>query len=590
MPNVNQQFQGQTLVIPGAYYADNVSATLPANPALTPPLIFIGYGYGQPKNVPVTYFSPQSLLNAIRGGPCASFVQFLTNPSPVLFGANEITYINPGSNTPSTLTLNDIHGAPCIDLTSANTGLPSNLLQAQVTPGLLTNSVNLTLFDGYSNQSAMGSDLGVPFELAYAGTAVSGVSYTVVASGVANAIFSVTSPNPHESFSIGLGTGGYGLISDLVNYLNGTGFYSAVVYSDPTLPATQLDYLTAVPLPAPTGGALQYVEVTAGLGDVVYWVNQFGQNFANARLHSTITANTQDYVAALPLTHFAGARSVPPLLSDYAAALNVALNIPGWAVFMDSNSSGVIALGVAHAELASTPLEGAWRRFISGSSLGDSVTQAATVAQSMDSFQSTYCYPGIYRTDAITGVNTLFAGLYVAASVAGMMSGNVIAQPLTNQALVGNGIEVQLSTGQINTLQQAGVLPIQVPTTTNVPTVVSDLTSWQIDNNPSNVFNQQVACRFGLAYSLSQGLDPYIGSIASPYGITRVRNATISILNQLVYSPGNNGILVSWDPKSLVLTYTGSTQTLNLTVNVVFVGQVRFILELVFVQPLTLAA
>jgi len=66
--------------------------------------------------------------------------------------------------------------------------------------------------------------------------------------------------------------------------------------------------------------------------------------------------------------------------------------------------------------------------------------------------------------------------------------------------------------------------------------------------------------------------------------------AATSILNKLIYSPGNNGILVSWDPKSLVLLYDGSTQTVNLTVNVVFVGQVRFILELAFVQPLNLAA
>jgi hypothetical protein len=72
--------------------------------------------------------------------------------------------------------------------------------------------------------------------------------------------------------------------------------------------------------------------------------------------------------------------------------------------------------------------------------------------------------------------------------------------------------------------------------------------------------------------------------------MTAMKNAAKSILNQLIYSPGNNGILVSWDTSSLVLTYNGSTQTVNLTVNVVFVGQVRFILELTFVQPLSLAA
>jgi hypothetical protein len=83
---------------------------------------------------------------------------------------------------------------------------------------------------------------------------------------------------------------------------------------------------------------------------------------------------------------------------------------------------------------------------------------------------------------------------------------------------------------------------------------------------------------------------PYVGGIASPFGIAVIRKAAVTILNKLIWSPGNNGFLVSWDPSSLVLTYTGSTQSVNLTVNVVFVGQVRFILELAFVQPLNLAA
>jgi hypothetical protein len=133
-------------------------------------------------------------------------------------------------------------------------------------------------------------------------------------------------------------------------------------------------------------------------------------------------------------------------------------------------------------------------------------------------------------------------------------------------------------------------MPVYVDPQSLEPTIVSDMTTWQNDNNPENVFNQQIGCRQGLGYSLSQGLRPYVGQIASPFGLTRIRNKAISILNKLIYSPGNNGILVSWDSKSLAITYDGSNQTANLTVNVVFVGQVRFILELAFVQPLNLAA
>jgi hypothetical protein len=262
-------------------------------------------------------------------------------------------------------------------------------------------------------------------------------------------------------------------------------------------------------------------------------------------------------------------------------------------VFCDSNAEGVVMAGAQHAFDLSQPDMGKPRRFISGSSIGDTTTAAATMAQDMAVFQGTYVYPGIYAINNSTNVNTLYGGLYAAAAVASMMCGNQIAQPLTMQPLFGTGVEVQLTEGaggQIDLLQQAGVMPIYVSPDDGQVTIVSDFTTWQTDNNPENIFNQQVACRQALQYSMRQGLRPYVGSIASPYGMTNMKNAAISILNQLIYSPGNNGILVSWNTSSLALTYSGSTQAVTLTVEVVFVGQVRFILEETFVQPLSLAA
>src|SRR6202012_3204745 len=132
----------------------------------------------------------------------------------------------------------------------------------------------------------------------------------------------------------------------------------------------------------------------------------------------------------------------------------------------------------------------------------DTVTQAQTVARQMNEYQATYCYPGIFRTDVNTGNNTLYGGLHVAAAVASMMAGNVIATPLTLKSLVGNGVEVALTTGaggQIDLLQQAGVMPIYTDPLSLEPTIVSDFTTWNNDDNPENTFNQQVACRQALA-------------------------------------------------------------------------------------------
>ena len=593
MPNVNVQFLGQTLVLPGAYYADNVSQALVPVQSLTPPLIFIGNFYGLAPKTPTTYTNAQDAKNAIRGAPSATYIDFMTNPSPNLAGAQYITLINASENTQSSAYITSGSGSQLIALTSANYGSASNLLQYEVAAGT-TAGYNVTIYDGYSNTSVEGQNLGVPFQLAYTGSA-SGVTYSVSGTSAGATTFIISSPNAGESVSIDITGSGYSTISSLVAYLNGTGYYSAAVLSNGNLPSTNLTIASAVALPTPSSGAYTYENVDATLGDIIYWVNQYASSYATATLVSGVGLCSAQTLTEVGLTHFTGGTNVPPTNNDYAAAFNVALQTPGWVVFADSNLPAVQALGAQHAQTASSIPYKAWRRFVTGSSVGDSVTTTIQNATQLNSFESTYCFPGIYRIDTTSGVNTLYGGLAWAAAVAGMMAGNIIAQPLTNQQLTGTGVEKAggnnqyLTTSQISQLQNAGVMVLNYPQT-NVPTIVSDLTTWQGDNNPENVFNQQVACRWGLAYSLAAAVNPYIGTIASPYGLGRVRNALVTQLNNLIYSPGNNGVLVSWDAKSLVLKYNGATQTLSITVNVVLVGQIRFILEQTFVQPLNLSA
>lgn len=609
MPNTNVQFQGQTLPIPGSYFADNVSAAQPANPALVPPMVFIAYGYGGKPMTPISFPNGggDALRAAMRGAPSSDFVPFIANPSTELYGASQIVYINCSENTQSSLTLKN-SSVGVVALQSADYGPPSNLLMAEVSAGTDA-GVMLTLFDGFTgiNQDVC-DNLGIPVQIAYTGSA-SGVTMTINAvSGIATYNQSggtnipagsgatqlvLSSPQAGESLTLPLGTAQYATVSQLVNYLNTTGYYAAQVLpnvANGQLPTSFLDKQTGVALPVPAAGDNQWVNVTAGVGSILYWVNQFASTMATA---SGVVAGTYVIPEVIPLTHFSGATAGPPTLADYATAFGVAATQSAWTVFADSNDPGTIALGVQHAVDMGKPQNKKWRRFVSGSSIGDTTTQAKAQARTMNAKEATYCYPGVWRTDTNTGINTLYSGLYVAAAAASMMAGNTIATPLTMKSLVGNGVETELSTGaggDIDLLQQAGVMTIYTDPISLQPTIVSDLTTWANDNNPENVFNQQVACRQALGYSLSQGLQPYIGKIADPYGMTRVRKAATSILNKLVYSPGNNGILVSWDKKSLSLTYDGSTQTVNLTVNVVFVGQVRFILELAFVQPLNLAA
>lgn len=587
MPNLNVPFVNSTLVIPGAYYADNVQGAGLGSSITTPPLIFLGFGYGQQPFVPTTYNAPQDLINALRGGPCSEYVPFLTSPSGQLAGAQQITFINVGSNTQSALTLNS-GSSGVIAMTSANYGLPSNLLQAMVQSGTSAGK-RVTLYDGYSQLTAVGDNLGVPFTLAYTGAA-SGVTYSVTVSGGVATALRTTSPNAGESVNIPLGAGNFSTITSVVQYLNGTGFYNASMLSSTNgaLPSSSLDLASGISLPT-AAAPFTFVGVLSTLPDIVYWVNNQAQGLATAAISSGVTSSSGVSPTAIPLTPFAGATSVPPTLSNYASGFNVALSQSGWTVFADSNASGVIALGVQHALTASSPANGSYRRFFTGSALGDTVATAVQKARACNAIQACFAYPGIYRTNTATGISTLYDGLHTAAAACGMATGNPPATPLTNKALTGNGVEVNLTPSQIDQLQQAGVMPIRVSPQTGVPTIISDFTTWQNDANPENVFTQQVACRYWLAYSMLNVLNPYVGTVAAPITETMILNAVKAGLNALKYSETNvNGVISTWDPTTLDLVYNGAQQLAAITVSVVLVGQNRFITEYVNIQPLNI--
>lgn len=565
-----------------------MSAAGQVAPPTTPPLLFLGYGWGPKPKTPITFTNPQDLLNALRGAPAADYVQFMANPSPALNGAQLITFIDVSQNTQSQAALIASGGGTQTLLTSTLYGPPSNRLTYTVAAGS-TAGRKLTIFDAFSNSVLVGDNLTVPLQLAYSGAATGAVSFAVTTGA-----FTISSPISGESMTIPLGSGAYATTSALAQYLNGTGFYYAALLSSTNgqLPSNFLTATTGTALPIPVSGALQYVNVNAYLQDIAYWVNQFAATLCTA----TVSGSATDVVGFLPVTgnatFFSGARGIPPVNGDYATGLNVGLSNPAWAVFCDSNSTAVQALMAQHVETASSAPYGMWRRGFTGSSAGDTVATTITNSRNLDSYQMNYLYPGIFRINTTTGQNQLYDGLHVAAAAAAMATGNQIAIPLTNKVLNGTGVEAanagaQLTSSQLSQLQNNGVMAVFVPQQTGVPTILSDVTTWEADNNVENTSSQQVACRFWLAYSAVNALFPYVGTIASPITEVTILKALQRALDALIYTGGsNNGVLASWDRASLKLVFTGSTQTAAITFNAVLVGQNRFITCYATIQPL----
>jgi len=595
MPNPNITYQGQTLVIPGVYYADNVSAVQASPSQTSQPLLFICESYGGVPQTPYSFFNPQQIYSFLRGSPAAQLVQFLYNGSNQLNGAQQVIVIGVNPSTQSSANIVSSGGTVLINMQSAQYGAPSNLLTYSVAAGNVTPGINLTLNDGYAQTSAQGQNLGVPFALAYTGTATGSVNYTVSGSAGVATNFIVSSPNTGESFNLPLGPSTYPNVQSIVSFLNGSGYYSAYAVSESTLTSTSLDITSApVTLPPPTVASglktYTYENATAILGDVVYWLNTYS-GMATGTVASGVVSSSSLVISPVTAQGFSGASNGTTSLSDYEQALNSTINTRVSVSFADTTALGVPNAGVANAVYSSQVAQGNPRRFVTGSNLGDTVTIAAQTARSYNALQATYVYPGIYANSVITGQNTLFSGLYTAACVAGMMAGNSPWIPLTNKSINATAMETTLQISDVNTLQQAGVMPVWISPITQVPTIISDLTTWQNDSNPENIFNQQVAERQALENAMIQGLQPYVGTpvAASPKVQGMVLNAAKRILNQNTYTDQSGGIISSWNPKTLTAVYTGATQSWYVSVDVVLVGQARFITVMANIQPLNLS-
>jgi hypothetical protein len=390
-----------------------------------------------------------------------------------------------------------------------------------------------------------------------------------------------------------IGAGTYDTVTLLSEYLNGTSVFFAQLLSatQGQLPSLALSPAAGVALPVPGSGGLSYVNVNSYLQDIPFWVNTFAGSLATAMVSGGVADSASNLPITGAATFFSGARGVPPINADYADALTAALGTPAWTVFCDSNAAGVQALLAEHCLMAGQAPFSAWRRGFTGSSIGDTPAAAMQAAIGLNEYQMNYVYPGIYRTNPLTNQPQLYSGLYAAAAAAAMATGNQIAQPLTNKPLTATGIEnanagKPLNPSQIAALQNSGVMVVIAPQQTGVPSIMSDVTTWQNDNNPANTSSQQVACRFWIAYSIVSGLQQYVGTIAAPLVEVAILNEVKSILNSLIFTGASSaGVLTSWDTKSLELTFTASNMLAAVQFKATLVSQNRYITVFDTIEP-----
>ncbi len=573
--NIFPSVNGAQIVIPGVYGSVTSSVQFTQSTG-NGPLVFIAQSYGVEPNTPTLFTDPQSLTQAMRGAPSAQYVPFFFNPSSEMSGATQVYLINVSPSLQSTASIIGTLTAGDITLTSANYGSPSNLLYYSLSQGSIQ-GYSLTITDKYSGQTVSGDNLGYPFGITYTGTAT-GVTYQVDNTSP-YPTFVLTSSNQGESFSFVLNPESFPTITSLVNTINGLGMYSAYVLSSSAglTPANVLD-ISSGPVTVGTNGTYTYVP--AFIGDVVAWVNNFAQGLVTAS-----PTNSGPYFQAYALTldsnvQFTGASNGVPTSTNYADALQSALTIPASVVFIDNNEQSIVSLALAHVQAAASTGTSLPRRYVTGPSLGASVSTALQLAASLNTSYATVAYPGGYS--AVSGVNTLYSSLTTAAMYAGMMAGNVPRIPLTNKTINYTALETNLSVSQIESLQSGGVMCAYLPASTKLPTIATDVTTWLNSDNPSYIYNQQVALSTALLENLISNLQSFVGSDVVSTNITggQIRNRILRAINRVtgtIVSPGY--------PVNVSLSYNQLTESWSVKVGVVLLAQTRYIILSISLNP-----
>jgi hypothetical protein len=203
------------------------------------------------------------------------------------------------------------------------------------------------------------------------------------------------------------------------------------------------------------------------------------------------------------------------------------------------------AMANTHCQAMSSPQYKRERVCIVGGVAGETVTQAKTRAQNLNSDRAQLVYPGLldYSSDGL-GTQVSIAPYLVAAQKAGISASLPIANSATNKSIGARGVELILKPSEIDDLVYNGVTIIE-----NVPQrgfrIVQDILTWQADQRYTRrEFSTKMALDI-VARTLRAALEVRIGSVNGP-GLENIARSDVSSTldrlaqqNVLVGGPNN---------------------------------------------------
>jgi len=371
-------------------------------------------------------------------------------------------------------------------------------------------------------------NLGPAFTVRYTGNAATCKVTVTVPAGAATT-FAVTSATTTESFSLSLSDSRFTTVSQLVNYLNGTGYLYAEV--SPYLRNQQLStaYINAVDKFIRVAAKQdRNLTITAKAGAIIDWALNESQFLTVAQ-----TTPGAELTTIIPMANVSTAWTTPGAegsntATQWTAALTLLENEDADIIVPLTADTSLMALVSSHVEnMSVTKRE---RRAYYGTALGYTKQQIKALASTTNSRRALLVTPGVQLRE-FDGTVTTYPSYIAAAAVAGIMAGfDNVAEPATYKLLNIVGMEKTWSPTDIDELLDAGVAPLEYARNLGWR-ICQGRTTYTKDNNVVNVEDSVSAVADYVSKDLRTYLENrFIGQKATTSSISSIESAVVSKL------------------------------------------------------------
>jgi hypothetical protein len=532
------QFQGQTYIRPQVVSVVDDSRLVGPNDATGVNLAIVGVATGGVPTSALTFTSARDARRVLRGGELLDAVERAYAPGSNIAGAYRIVAVRVNAATRATLTLNDASAASAVVLTSQDYGLHTNQMSVGIAAGTTSGTKITVQKAGTATippvlviQDNVGrAAIQIRYGADFTGTAISGVTgtaavlnvtYTAGATPTALLTTTITGQVP-DNLSLDLYT--YSTLQQVVDQINAQGHYTAaVVGPDSTASSLTLDSVSGMTIFGANG------TLRADLQAQLDFFNTLGELITAAK-----GTNATKPATTTPTKYFAGgSEGATPSNSSWQSAFDVLQSQDIQLVVPVTGDATLHAMANTHCQMMSSAQYKRERVCIVGGPAGETVTQAKTRAQNLNSDRAQLIYPGLldYSTDGL-GTQVSIPPYLVAAQKAGITAALAVANSATNKSIGARGVELILKPSEIDDLVYNGVTVVE-----NVPQrgfrIVQDILTWQADQRYTRrEFSTKLALDV-VARTLRAALETRIGSVNGPGLQNIVRGDVSAVLDRL---------------------------------------------------------